>query len=93
MRKIIFLLLLVRFTPLSTISGQETNQNRNWSISFTYSPITTFYYYHPQNEYEAFYSKGVREIIYPIGLNVALSRSMSSRLTFSLANKSVMPKL
>jgi hypothetical protein len=93
MRKIIFLLLLVRFTPLSTISGQETNQNRNWSISFTYSPITTFYYYHPQNEYEAFYSKGVREIIYPIGLNVALSRSMSSRLTLSLANKSVMPKL
>jgi hypothetical protein len=80
MKKLIILLLLMTIFSLRTISGQEIINNK-WSTSISYSPITTFFYYHPHNEYLDYYSKGVRENIYPLGLNVEITRQLNNRLS------------
>jgi len=67
----------------SNVSAQDTVLNNKWSTTISFSPITTFYYYHPQNEFEKHYSKGVRELIYPIGFNFEIARKLNDRLTIS----------
>lgn len=82
MKKLILLLLLVTIFSPGKISGQETSHdlNNKWSASISFSPITTFFYYHPHNEYLAYYSQGVSEYIYPFGLDVEITRQLNSRL-------------
>lgn len=86
MKKSILLLFLLIVFFSSKISGQETNQDlkSKWSASISYSPISTFYYYGGSSEKSiAYYFKGIREVKYPIGINLAVNRDLNNRLSFS----------
>jgi hypothetical protein len=79
---ILFLLVMTIFVP-NIITGQSTIPvlSNKWSSSISYAPITTFFYYHPHNEYLDFYSKGIREDIYPLGFNIEITRHLNNRLS------------
>jgi hypothetical protein len=68
------------------ISGQETNHDvtNNWSASLSFSSIGTFYYYRSsQDKFYNYYSKGIREIVYPLGFNFGMIRNLNTRLSVS----------
>ena len=83
MKKLALFLLLVIISSWRIASGQETKPDfsKKWSSSISFSPITTFFYYHPHDEYLDFYSQGVSEYIYPVGLNLEISRQLNNRLS------------
>jgi hypothetical protein len=84
-KSILLLLILTILSPLK-ISGQKTIEdlNNKWSAAISFSPITTFYYYHgSHNEYNSYNSKGIEELIYPIGLNFELTRQLNERLSIN----------
>ncbi len=86
MKRTLCISFFLMITSLTCISGQETKPklNQNWSVSLSFAPITTFYYYHgAQNEYLDYYSKGVMEIIYPKGSNLRIDFKFNNRLSFS----------
>jgi len=85
MKKSFLLLVLLTIFLSSKITGQETTQGlRKWSASISYSPISTFYYYGNTSEksYD-YYTKGIREVIYPFGVNFAIHHNLNDRLSFS----------
>jgi hypothetical protein len=68
------------------ISGQETNTKLThiWSASLSFAPVTTFYYYGGSSEKSHdYYTKGIREVIYPLGVNFAINHDLNNRLSFS----------
>jgi len=86
MKKPILFLSLLSILLSVKISGQETQQDleRKWSVSFSYSPISTFYYYGGSSEKSHdYYTKGIREVIYPYGVNFAINHDLNDRLSFS----------
>jgi hypothetical protein len=86
MKKLTLLLFLLIISFSSKISGQETYQDlkNKWSASISYSPISTFYYYGGSSEKSHdYYTKGIREVIYPIGINIAINHNLNNRLSFS----------
>jgi len=85
MKKTILLLFLLTIFLSSKITGQETNQDlRKWSASISYSPISTFYYHSRSSEKSHdYYTKGIREVIYPFGVNFAIHHDLNDRLSFS----------
>jgi len=85
MKKFVFVIIILSSCLYVKVFGQKTDQilHNKWSSSISYSPITTFFYYHPTDEYLDFYSKGVREIIYPLGFNFEINRRLNNRLSVS----------
>jgi hypothetical protein len=86
MKKLVLILILLNILGYSKSSGQETYQDlkNNWSASVSFSPISTFYYYGGSSEKSHdLYSKGIREIIYPLGLNLRLSRNINDQLSLT----------
>jgi hypothetical protein len=86
MKKPILFLSLLAILLNVKILGQETNKDliRKWSISFSYAPISTFYYYGGSGEKSYnYYTKGIREVIYPLGANLAIHHDLNNRFSFS----------
>jgi hypothetical protein len=81
----LYLFILTNLTFLQ-ISGQDTTQKlrKNWLASVSYSPISTFYYYGRSSEksYDL-YTEGIREVIYPIGINFRLARNINDQLSLT----------
>jgi len=86
MKKTILLLSLLPILFSLKISGQETSQGiiNKWSTAISFSPISTLFYYRgTHDEYHDYYSKGIREVIYPIGINFEMTRRLNERLSIS----------
>ena len=86
MKKTLCISILLIITSMISISGQETNPKLThiWSVSLSFAPITTFYYYHgSKNEFLDYYSKGVTELIYPSGTNLRIDHKLYKRLSIS----------
>jgi hypothetical protein len=86
MKKLVLILFLLTILITSKTSGQETNQDlkNHWSASLSYSPISTFYYYGGSSQKSHdYYTKGIREVIYPIGINLRLARNFNEQLSLT----------
>jgi hypothetical protein len=86
MKKIALYVFILTNLIFVKISGQETNQSagRNWLASVSYSPVSTFYYYggNGKKSYDL-YTEGIREVIYPLGINFRLARNINDRLSLT----------
>jgi hypothetical protein len=86
MKNTLCFFILLTIASMISISGQGTNPKptRVWSLSLSFAPITTFYYYKNfQNTYLDYYAKGVTELVYPTGTNLRIDYKLNNRFSVS----------
>lgn len=86
MGKTLTVLILLIITSMNNISGQETNVRplKIWSVSLSYAPVATFFYYRNfQDKYLEYYRKGVEERTYRTGFNLKTDYKLNNRLSVS----------
>ncbi len=86
MKNLLSLSLILLIINSFSISGQEAAKKplNVWSISLSFAPIETFYYYPRSLDiYSKFSPTGIDEDLYPRGVNFAVNRTLTKRFSVS----------
>jgi hypothetical protein len=85
MKKAFYISILLITTSLIAVSGQEisSDQLKTWSVSLTFAPMETFFYYPGYRKVFKYYTlRGVTETFYPAGANLSIEHKLNTRLSF-----------
>jgi hypothetical protein len=77
--------ILLIFNSFSIFGQEATKKPLNvWSISLSFAPIQTFYYYPTSLDiYTKFSPRGIGEDLYPRGVNFTVNRTITKRFSVS----------
>jgi hypothetical protein len=84
MKKACYVSIFLIIISLITVSGQEisSDQSNIWSVSMTFAPIETFFYYPGYRKVFKYYTlRGVTETAYPVGANLRIEHKLNTRLS------------